>query len=98
MRLALAPGHDAGPTVLAGEILGAVKGHVLQEMRQSALARLLKDGSHALGDVEIGEACFLGIVTDVVGHAVLEFARAHVRVLRQLGCRPQGQQHQCYKK
>ena len=51
---ALAPGHDAGLAVLARKVLGAVKGHVLQEMSQTTLAGLLKDGTDTLRDIEVG--------------------------------------------
>ena len=94
---ALTPGHDARFTVLAGEMLGAVKGHVLQEVGQPSLAGLLKDGTDTLCDVEVGKTGLLGIVPDVIGHAILEGTLSDARVLRQLGCRPQGQQHQCNK-
>ena len=79
---ALTPGNNAGSPVLAGEVLGAVEGHVLQEVRQSSLTRFLKNRPYALSDVKIGQPRLFCIVADVVGHAVLEFARAHTRVLR----------------
>ena len=68
----LAPGYDAQLAVLAGKVLCAVEGHVLQEVGQTALAGLLKNGTYALGDVEVGKALLLGIVAQVVGQAVVE--------------------------
>ena len=50
---ALAPGYDAGLAVLARKVFGAVKGHVLQEMSQTALTGLLKDGPYTLRDIEV---------------------------------------------
>ena len=79
----LAPRHDAQSLAFAGEVLRAVEGHVLQEVSQSALPWLLLDGAHALGNIEIGQSGFLGIVTDVVGQSVLQLARAHLRILWQ---------------
>ena len=66
-----------------GEMLGAVEGHVLQEMGQAALPRLLKDASHALGNVELGHAGRLRVVADVVGKAVLQLPFPDGRVLGQ---------------
>ena len=94
---ALAPGHDSWLAVLAWKVLGAVKGHVLQEMSQTTLAGLFKDGTDTLCDIEVGQTSLFGIVADVVGHSVLERALSHIRVLGQLCCHPRGQQHQCYK-
>jgi len=68
----LAPGYDAQLAVLAGEVLRAVEGHVLQEVGQTALPGLLEYGTYALGDVEVGKALLLGIVAQVVGQAVVE--------------------------
>ena len=80
---ALAPGHDAKPLSLSGEVFRAVEGHVFQKMRQSALTRLFEDASHALCDVEIGQSSLFGIVAQVVGHSVFQCALAHGRVLGQ---------------
>ena len=84
----LAPGHDAQPFALAGEILRSVEGHVLQEVGESALARLLKYRPYALCDVEVGQSGLLGIVADVVSEPVFQGSFPHCRVLWQrLLCR-----------
>ena len=66
---------------LAGEVFGPVEGHVLQEVSQTTLTRLLLDGTHALGDIEVRESCLLGVMTDIIGQAVLEFSCPDVRIL-----------------
>ena len=79
----LAPRHDAKTLTDAGEILCAVKSHVLQEMSQATLAWLLENRAHTLCDIEIGQPGFLGIMTDIVGHAVLQYTLAYGWVLWQ---------------
>lgn len=66
------------------EILGAVEGHVLQEVGKSALAWLFENGTYALCYIEVGESGFLGVVADIVGESVFQCALAHGRVLWQL--------------
>ena len=78
----LAPVHDARRGGRALEVLRPVKGHVFQEVGQSALAWLLENGAHALGNVEVGHAGFLGVVAYVIGESVLQSAGAESRVLR----------------
>ena len=56
---------------------------MLQEVRQSALAGLLENAAHALGNVEVGQSRLLGVVTDVIGKSVLQFTLADGGVLRQ---------------
>ena len=63
--------------VVAFEVLRAVEGHVLKEVSQSALALLLLDGAHALGNVEIGHVLRPLVVADVVSQTVVELADAH---------------------
>ena len=82
----LTPGHDAQFLSLAWEVLRTVESHVLQEVSQSTLARLFQDGTHALGDVEVGQSLVLGIMADIVRHAVLQLTRTDCRVLRQRLC------------
>ena len=65
---------------LAGEVGSAVEGHVLQEVGQTALVFLLKDGTHFLRDVEIGALGGFLVVTDVVGQSVFQFASSDVGV------------------
>ena len=50
-------------------------------MGEASLAGLLENTAHALCNVEVGKSCFAGIVSDVVGHAVLETALADRGVL-----------------
>ena len=56
---------------------------MLEEVSQSALAGLLQYGTYTLGNIEIGQTCFLSIMTDIVGHAILQFALTDGRVLWQ---------------
>ena len=74
---------------LAGEVLGSVEAHVLQEMGQAVLLRLnLLDGTHIGGQVEFGTSLGELIVADVVGESVVQMADAHlvgVGKLRHLG-------------
>ena len=82
----LTPGHDAQALALAGEVLRAVEGHVLQEVGQSALAGLFLNAAYTLGDVEISQSRLLGVVADVVRQPVLQLTRAHGGVLWQCLC------------
>ena len=68
--------------LLSGEVLRAVEGHVLEEVGQTLLVVLLLDGAHVVENVEIRLPLGLFVMTDVVGHPVLEFARAHLGVRR----------------
>ena len=70
---------------VALEMLGAVEGHVLQEVGQSALVVVLLDGAHALGDVELGALFGPVVVADVVGQSVVKFADADIGVDRYGG-------------
>ena len=65
---------------------------MLQEVSQSALAGLFKDGTNTLGDIEISQSWFLGIMTDVVRHTILQFSCTNGFVLRQ---RLSHQAHRC---
>ena len=95
---ALAPFAQARLSLRTGEILRAVERHVLQEVGQSALARLLQNASHALSDVELGHVGRLVVVADVVGKSVGQPSFADALVLRQWlrGCqqRHDGQSQQ----
>ena len=77
---ALKPVEDA----LAGEILGAVEAHVLEEVSQSVLVGLFLDSTYVGGEVELGTLLGLFVMTDVIGQAVLKFTRAHCRVVGKL--------------
>jgi hypothetical protein len=50
---------------------------------QTALAGLLLDGTYLLGYVEVGQSGLLGVVAQIVGHAVLEFSDSDGGVLGQ---------------
>ena len=65
------------------EVLCAVKRHVLQEVRQSPLLRLLQYTAHALGYIEISLTRRLVVMTNKVCQSVAQLAHLHVRVLRQ---------------
>ena len=56
---------------------------MLQKVSQSALAGFFKDGTNALGDIEIGQSWLFGIMTDVVRHTILQLSCANGLVLRQ---------------
>ena len=65
---------------LAGEVLRAVEGHVLQEVGQTLLVVFFKDGADLLRDVEVGALGGFLVMTDVVGQSVLQFASSDIRV------------------
>ena len=65
---------------VAGEVLRAVEGHVLEEVGQSALVFLLLNGAHALCDVEVSHVLRVLVVADVVRQSVVKFADAHLIV------------------
>ena len=64
--------------------------HVLQEVGQSALVVVLLNGTHALGNVELGALLGPVVVTNVVGEPVVELSRPHVLV------NGQGRHHLCH--
>ena len=78
-----APGHDTQLLALSREVLRAVECHVLQEVSQAPLTRLLQDTSHALGNVKVRQSRLLRIVTNVVRHSVLQLTRPHGSILLQ---------------
>ena len=65
---------------VVGEVLGSVEAHVLKEVCQSALVFLFEHRAYLLGNVEVGLSFGKGIVADVVGESVFEFAYTHVGV------------------
>ena len=65
-----------------GEVLQAVEGHVLQEVCESSLSFLFQDGTHLLGDIEVGPLCRFLVVPDKVGESVVKFAYPNVGVNR----------------
>ena len=68
--------------LLAGEVLRAVEGHVLEEVGEALLRVVLLDGSHVVQDVEIRLSFRLFVVADVIGHSVFEFTRPDILVRR----------------
>ena len=88
-----APGDDSEAAVVAGEVLCAVKGHVLEEVCEAALLGFFEYGAYFLGDVELCAVFGQVVVADVVGQAVGELSDADVlvdgegRELHLLGCR-----------
>ena len=74
----LAVFHNA----VAGEMLGSIEAHMLEEMGETALRFVFQNGAHFLGDIEIGLALRLFVVPDVIGQSVVEFTDFHVRIHR----------------
>ena len=68
--------------LVALEVLRTVKGHVLQEMGQSALVVILLNRTHLLGNVELGTVLRPVVVTDVISQSVVEFTDAYIGVNR----------------
>ena len=87
-------------------MLRAVESHVLQEVGQTLLRVILLDGTHTLGDVEVGLLLRGVVVTQIVRQAIVEFADTHTVVdgnLRHLHlllgrCQPCRNQGYCHKK
>ncbi len=68
---------------LAGVVLGAVEGHMFQEVRQACLVVLLLHGADFLSDVEIGSVFRLPVMPDVIGQAILQLSCSHLRIHRK---------------
>ena len=68
---------------LAREVLCTVEAHMLEEVCETVLVVLLLECSYVSSEVELGSLSRLVVVTDVVGHAVLELAYFHCRVIRK---------------
>ena len=62
------------------QILRTVEGHVLQEVGETLLVVVLLDGADVVQDIEVGLVLRLFVMADVVGHPVLQPARADVLV------------------
>ncbi len=85
---------------IALEVVAAVEGHVLEEVGQTALALLLLDGTHALGNVEVGTVLRPVVVPDVVSKAVGQFTRSDIgihgqRHLLSKSCQSSSNQQDC---
>ena len=71
---------------LAGEVLGAVEAHVLQEVGQTVLLGVfLLDGTYVGGQVELCTAGRKLIVANVIGETVVQVADGHLLGVRKLG-------------
>lgn len=93
-----APVNDA----VAGEVVGAVKAHVLQKVSQTALRVVFENRTDFLGNEEVGLALRRFVVADVVSQSVIKLAitdsgvdrkRRHLRHLR---IDREGHAYQCY--
>ena len=52
-------------------MLGAVEGHVLQEVRQTVLVILFQDSTHSLRDMKLRALLGLFVMTDIIGQSVV---------------------------
>ena len=77
---ALQPVEDA----LAGEVLGAIEAHVLQEVGEAVLVGQLLQGADVGRQVELGPLGGLLVVTDVVSQSVVKLADAGGRIVGKL--------------
>ena len=73
-----------GNNPLPGEVLGAVQAHVLQEMGQTILVRILLDGTDIGQEIEVRPLRRLLIVPDIIDKAVLQFAVPDLGIPLQL--------------
>ena len=73
-----------GNDPLPGEVLGAVQAHVLQEMGQTILVRILLDGTDIGQEIEVRPLRWLLIVPDIIDKAVLQFAVPDLGIPLQL--------------
>ena len=65
---------------VARETLNTVEGHVFGEVRQALLIVVLLVGAGIHGQTELHAVLRVGVPTDVVGHAIVEFANGHIRI------------------
>ncbi len=72
---------------LLGEILGSVEAHMLKEVRKTVLIRGLLNGADICGEVELSPLGRFVVVTDVIGHSVLEFPHPDFGVIGKLRLR-----------
>ena len=64
----------------AGQILGAVQGHVFQEVSQTILRRAFLNGAHVGKQVILSSVGRFLIVTDVVSQSIVQLAITHGRI------------------
>ena len=75
--------------LVALEMLRAVEGHMLQEVRQTTLVVVLLNRTHLLGDIELSTLFWPRVVTDIIGQSVIQLTNAHCGVngdVRHLLC------------
>ena len=77
----LAPGNDTQLLSLAREVLGTIKRHVFQEVRQATLTGFFLYRTHLLGDIEVCQSCLFGIMTQIICQAVLQLSCSNGGVL-----------------
>ncbi len=65
---------------VARETLDTVEGHVLGEVRQTLLVVVLLVGAGVHRETELHAVLRVGVLTDVIGQAVVQFSDDHVRV------------------
>ena len=68
---------------LAGEALGAVEAHVLEEVGETVLVGCLIDTAGLGGQIELGPVFGKGVLADVIGESVFELAHFHGRIVRK---------------
>ena len=78
--MTFAPIHNALTLLIAREVLRAVECHVFQEVSQTTLSRLLLNGTHLLGDVELHSLLRFLIMSDVISQSVIQVANADSRI------------------
>ena len=65
---------------VARETLNSVEGHVLGEVRQTLLVVVLLVGAGVHGETELHAVFRVVVLTDVIGHAIVQLAYRHVRI------------------
>ena len=68
---------------LAGELFSSVEAHVLEEVGETVLIRGLIDAAGLGGQVELGPVFGKGVLADVIGESVFEFAHLNGRIVRK---------------
>ena len=66
--------------LFARQVLGAVEGHVFEEVGEALLGIFLLDSSYVVENVEGCLSLGFFVVTDVVRHAVFESSDAHLLI------------------
>ena len=99
-------GSDALEVVeyaLAGEALGAVEAHVLEEVGETVLVGSLEDTSGLGGQIELGPVFGKRVLADVIGESIVELTNLHGGIVRKrlhhrvLGREAQSSESRCEK-